>query len=74
MSTFINFQISVGLGAYFTLGVALLLATFLSSGLKLNAAKVSSVIQRVPLIVFRNENTLQIKFIISVKSAILYFW
>ena len=58
MSTFINFQISVGLGAYFTLLVALLLATFLSSGLKSNAAKMSSVIQRFPLIVFRNENTL----------------
>ena len=74
MSTFINFQISVGLSAYFALGVALLLVTFLSSGLKSNAAKISSVIQRVPLIVFRNDNTLQIKFIILVKSAILYFW
>ena len=74
MSTFVNFQISVGLGAYFTLGIALLLATFLSSGLKSNAAKMSLVIQRVPLIVFRNENTLSIKFIILVKSAILYFW
>ena len=39
-----------------------------------NAAKMSLVIQRVPLIVFRNENTLSIKFIILVKSAILYFW
>ena len=47
----------VSLVVYLTLLVALLLATFLSSGPKSNAAEMSSVIRRVRLLVFRNENT-----------------
>ena len=47
----------VSLVAYLTLLVALLLATFLSSGPKSNAAEMSSVVRRIRLLVFRNENT-----------------
>ena len=47
----------VSLVAYLTLLVALLLATFLLSGPKSNAAEMSSVIRRVRLPVFWNENT-----------------